>query len=201
MFVKELSYAVHDFLLADDDFVKNPQVQFIFLLRNPHHTILSLYNKIKLVRDFDHLVGYRAAYTLFQKIKMSAAHTPIILFTEDLYQHPTATIQAVCDVLDIPFVPTMLSWEKRDNHFTGYAEWSEMKVPEQTRYWHKEALHSTGIHQPHTYKVGENGLPTFDVVDTIHRQYVMAVYHEHKRYYDALCLEKSYHLHNNKPKL
>lgn len=195
VFVKELSYSAQNFLLNDKDFVTNPAIQFVILLRNPHHTALSLYKKIPIVQyNLDELLGYKSIFAIFKTLKNSAAHEPIIIFTEDIYNKPEETIRAFCHTLDIPFTPEILSWQSVGNNFTGQQEWTEVKHAQHTHYWHEDALKSTGIHQPHSYKTDAAGLPTFEEVALEYRQLFINTYKEHKKYYDKLCKETHFHL-------
>ena len=128
--VKEESFAIVDILLADCELVTDPQIQFILLVRNPHHSALSLHKKMPFDWNpggFDTVLGYQAAYTIFQHLACYAAQPPLILFSEDLYNQPENTVHALCMQLHIPFDFELLHWQARDLSFTGRHEWGRAK--------------------------------------------------------------------------
>jgi hypothetical protein len=165
VFVKEISFAVVEFLLNDPEFVQDPDLQFVFLLRNPHHVVISFYKKQTILpAGFDQLVGYEATYRIFQFVQENAARKPLILFTEDLYNEPEKTVKFFCDEVGVPYLPHSLEWSNLGDQFSGYVEWHEIKNPEITQHWHGEAIHSSGFGKPANYEVDEAGQPTFSEV-------------------------------------
>lgn len=195
VFVKEMSFAVDQFLLQDEEFITNPHVHFVFLLRNPHHTIISFYNKRNEVEDnntsFAHLVGYQACYEIFQKIKSVAANRPYIILSEDLYTNPEETIKAFCAQIGIEYMPEALSWDNLGSGFNGQKEWHEIKHKETTQHWHGDAIKSTGFGKPHQYKVDKKGNPTFEeICNPLRKKICEDAYAENMKYYELLVRAK-----------
>ncbi len=109
VFVKEMSFAVRDFLLQDNELIQDNRVYFILLLRDPHHTVISFYKKtLGVFKGFSDVIGYKDAYELFEKIKHQAVHAPLIILSEDLYNSPKETIQKFCDHVGIEFKDSSL---------------------------------------------------------------------------------------------
>ncbi|MES2345385.1 MAG: sulfotransferase domain-containing protein [Chlamydiota bacterium] len=163
VFVKEMSFSFKN--LIDEDLMTKPNVYFVFLLRNPHHTIISLYNKIgSIVEDFHEAVGYESTYEIFQTIQKYSTKKPLILFSEELASAPESTVKMFCDYVGIPFKEESLIWKNLGENFNGHQEWNESKRGELTQHWHKEAIQSTQFNPLKTYEVDNLGSPTFSEV-------------------------------------
>lgn len=188
VFVKEMSFSLKPFLLGDKEFVSSPDIFFVFLVRNPHHTVISFYNKIQSIPDnFSYLIGYQACFELFEYVKNNGANKPLILHTEDLYNDPQLTVQRFCEEIKIPFIPESLEWDNLGENFTGKENWHESKKIHLTQHWHGDAIRSTGFGKPHEYELDDQGMPTFsEVLNEQHRDICRAVYLENKNYYDLL---------------
>ena len=197
VFVKEMSFAVRDFHLNDFELMKNPDVYFVFLVRNPHHTTISMYKKIAHVFDsvshqMPYLIGYKDACDIFKVAQSNALNEPYVMSTEDLYNNPEETIKKFCEHVGIDFKPESLHWEDLGTDFDGLKDWHEAKYKELTNHWHGDAIRSTGFGKPHDYELDNSGMPTFsEIINDQHRDICKAVYLEHKHYYDLLMESKN----------
>ena len=188
VFVKEMSFAVEEFLDQHDELLKNPQVHFVFLMRNPHHAAISYYNKLPIAQEQEKLItilGYRPLYKIFQHVKQHAINPPSIIFSEDLYLHPEETVRTFCDHVHIPWDPQAMKWSPLGSGFSGVSDWHEIKYPEMTHHWHVEAIQSDGLSKPRTYAVD----PTFEESAPEHREAFVEAYRKNKSYYDLLAQE------------
>lgn len=193
VFAKEMSFAVDDFLLHDDAFLKNEQVHCVFLMRNPHHSLLSLYKGLNdYVRDFEIIAGFEQLHMIFEHVKSHAANKPVILCTEDIYQKPEQTVRAFCAAVDIPFIPEALKWQILGTNFNAQAEWHEIKNNEGMYHWHGDAMNSTGFSNPHVYAVNEAGEPTFEEVREEHKELVTKMYQKSLKFYRLMKNEQDY---------
>lgn len=192
VFVKEMSFAAEKFLLEDPLFIQNENIHFVFLMRNPHHTVMSFYNKSNQIFDLmTYFIGYEPLYNIYKKVKSEAKQKPIIILSEDLYSHPEETIQTLCSRLEIPYRPEALHWESLDHTFNAKEKWHELKTPQLTFHWHSDAMQSTHFGAPHNYKVNDHGEPTFEEIeDPIHREACIKAY-EHNLFYYQLVLQES----------
>lgn len=183
VFVKEISFHLEPFL--DDELIQKENVYFVFLLRNPHHSILSFYNRLGFIPpDFDAAVGYKAAHTIFQRVVALGARPPLILLSEEVASHPETAQQQFCDYVGVPFQEEALSWNDLGTEFQGQREWHEVKRNERTHHWHADAIHSTGFRPLRQYEVDPFGQPTFsEVEDPHHRQACLQAYVDHLPYY------------------
>jgi hypothetical protein len=193
IFIKEMSFSFEEFITAEPDLMNDPNIYFAFLLRNPHHGIISYYKKMPanilnyIIGDLALLTGYRALYTSYKLIQENAIHAPYILHAEHLYQDTINTITAFCKHINMPYNEEHLTWNSLDEHFTGFTEWQENKKREHTHHWHHEALRSQGFHQPTLYDVDQHHNPTFnEIKNKEHQNKCREVYQESKTYYDLI---------------
>jgi hypothetical protein len=187
---KEISYAVRDFLFDNLDFVGNPVVYFVFLIRNPHHALISFYKK-KEQQFNGNPLGYKQLYELLLFIKANGYNQPAIIFAEDMYEHPEEVAVQMCHILDIPFTEECLHWENLEGKAFNKENWQETKRDAGTlKHWHDIALKSTGFIKPSEYEVDEFGNPTFsEVTDEKAREVCKRVYEEELFYYQLMKLE------------
>ena len=122
-------------------------------------------------------------------MKQHARNKPLLIFSEDLYEHPEETAKKICEYLKIPFKESMLHWKDLGEDFSGKEQWYETKHKEFTHHWHGDAIKSSGINKPSTYEVDSQGNPTFSEVDVVHRAAVIAAYQANKIYYDLIKKE------------
>ncbi len=166
VFVKEMSFSLNE--VIDEDFMKRPNVYFVFLFRNPHDAIVSFYKKLgRIVEDFQVACGYKAAHEVFHKIIDSGARRPLVLSSEELGANPEKVVKTFCDYVGIPFIEQALSWENLGSNFGGYEEWHETKRTDHTQHWHGEAIQSTKFVPLKSYEVDDKGNPTFSEIKSL----------------------------------
>lgn len=183
VFVKEMGFHLEPFV--DDDLVLKPNIHFVFLLRDPHSSIVSLYQRIEtIVSDFHEAVGYRAAFAIYEKIVRAGGKRPLILLSEELMADPERVVRQFCDYVGVPFIESSLSWSDLGESFDGHEEWHEGKRGDLVQHWHGAAIRSTHFTPLRTYAVDENGEPTFtEVANTSDRQECQKAYRESLPYY------------------
>lgn len=190
VFVKEMSFALREFLIKDD-FIKKQNVYFVFLIRNPHSVVISFYNKFRdKSEDFKYWIGYQAAYELFEEIQMKAFNAPYLMFSEELAEDPQKVIKHFCNYVDIPFKEEALAWQDLGSNFIGVDEWHESKEKELVHHWHGEAIKSTGFGKLAHYEIDKNNQPTFSEIQNIdHCEMCREAFYHNLKYYQ-LFLEK-----------
>ncbi len=198
VFVKEMSFAVKDFLVQDTELLKKDSVYFVFLVRNPHHSVVSFYKKQQLVckgleeDELTNLMGYKELYEAFKHIKAHAIHVPCIVLSEDLYLYPERTLKALFDFLVIPFKKSALEWTSLTDNFLGET-WDEIKPKNIMQTWHDDAIKSSGFQMPSIYKVDNDGRPTFEeVVNLEHRAICKNAYKKNLYFYNKLLEEDAF---------
>lgn len=193
VFVKEESFVVKTYLESNPSLLYDPNVYFVFLIRNPHHSVSSFYKGHgRVTENFSYYAGFQPCYEVFEMVQQLGMNRPILLHAEDLYTQPYEITQQLCAALDIPFLENMLEWDNLGSSFTGIQEWHELKNPELTHRWHGAAIRSTRFHRPNEYEVDEQGEPTFaEIAHEADRAACMEAYYANKKYYDLLCDQKS----------
>jgi hypothetical protein len=164
-------------------------------LRNPHHTIVSLYKRINaIVKDFHEATGYKAAYEIFQKIVSSGARSPLILFSEELSSQPEEVVKTFCTYVGVDFIENSLSWQNLGENFSGLQEWHEAKTADMTQHWHGKAIQSTQFERLPTYAVDDLGNPTFEeIMDSNDRKECEKAYRDSLPYY-SFFKEEAHHM-------
>lgn len=194
VFVKEMSFAVEEWLTQDIEWISNPDIHFVFLLRDPHHIALSFYKKLEPVFDeckhqWEDLIGYRSLYNVYQAINKYAACKPYIVLTQDLYTNPRQTVEQFCAAVDIPFIAESLQWDNLEHNFDPQ-QWHEIKHSDITNHWHSDAIRSTGFGKPTKYAVDNAGKPTFEEIgNEEHRHIVMKAYETNVPHYYLLLAQ------------
>ena len=198
VFAKEISYAVDGFLHQDTEFITNPSVYFIFLVRDPHHSAISFYKKTsdQTMGNWDFWrinwsfwLGYESQLKLFNHIKNLTVNKPIIIRTEDVYNDLSGIMQSLCTHLGIDYKPEALEWSAQGNT----DEWHEIKHAAHATLWHQEAMNSTTIQKPSTYDVDAQGLPTFcEITDDAHHKICQDGYQKNMPFYQELVANTEY---------
>ena len=193
IFVKEISFSVEKFFLNNNDLLKRNNTHFIILVRNPHHALISFYNKCGgwIKRDtFTTETCYASLYAIFQHLKKHAVNKPAIVLSESLYSTPSVTLPNICNFLAIPYLATAGSWQALDTTFTGTSWHHFANTPHRANKWHSDALQSTQFHTPTQYKIDDKGQPSFEeITNATHREICTTIYHKNLEYYNLLLAE------------
>lgn len=184
VFVKEISYGVHDAILQDELFMQDTRIQFAILVRDPHAIAISFYQKIKHVPEhYDVLIGTKKLYELYETLVKQSPNPVPIVFAEDLAANPKETVSALCKGLSIPFLEESLSWSKHDDK--GYENWNEFKKNSSVELWHGAALKSETFSNLTHYEKDSTGKPTFaEIEDPQDRLKIENAYGENAPYYE-----------------
>ena len=202
VFAKEMSFAVVDFLKEDHDFIKNEDVHFVFLVRNPHPVMVSLYLKYveldenctlqnkSTLEEFEDTAGFPSLYEALNLIKAISPNPVTVLLTEDLCNNPYEAVQSLCERLEIPFLEASLHWEGGESGFADGRKWHELKNPEQAKHWHGDAINSTGFGRPRSYTVDAVGQPLFSEAKSPEDQALLQeIYARSNAHYQAFLNE------------
>lgn len=190
--IKEMAVSAYDMFGAHPGLLNSENAYAIFLVRNPHHALLSLYKKApSLITYGPDQLGYQRTYTLLQLAERDAVHKPLLIFSEDVYKDPSECAKRICSYTGLAFQPGMVEWATESDLFTAQKGWLEFKKPEAVFHWHQEAMTSAGLHVPHQYNVDEQGNPTFsEVADQADRDALTRIYLHNKVYYDLIMKYK-----------
>jgi len=196
VFVKDMSFSSHEYILNDQDFMKNPSIHYLFLVRNPHHTSISFYKKVRdIFPGMSDLIGLKKLYEEYEAIRKMNPNGVKIIFSEQLYNTPRLTMSALCNHLSIPFSERAFAWKKYDQKFQGHNEWNEQKTGSHIHHWHGRAIQSEQMEKPSSYETDNMGNPSFkEIEDDAHRVEMMSVYRENLIYYKKFINANKDHL-------
>ena len=114
-------------------------VQNCILIRDPKYVIASYEKKIP-VEDERHL-GYIQQAEIIEFLEKERGITPPIIDADDILKNPESMMKKLCNVLDIVFYKSMLSWPAGARDSDGV--WGA--------YWYEGVYESTGF-KPYTKK-------------------------------------------------
>lgn len=150
--VKDTGYTAEDFIHNDNQFIQNPDIYFVFLVRDPYEVQCSMYKKHKRVAPIiSDYVGTKQLYSMYQKVKTLSPNKVHLVITDKLIEDPKGTIEPIFASLNIPFSEKSLSWDNLGPDFTG-ARWRTPFRFKEFRTWHNNAIHSTHISKPTSKK-------------------------------------------------
>ena len=191
LFIKEMGYAAYHYL-NDQEFLNKQDCSIIFLLRNPHHSLISFYKKLNTFsKATPKMFDYQKLYELYHDLTIKTGKKPLIVIAEELTRNPKQNIQTICNYLDISFNENNLSWNSLDTNFSIAKEWHMQMQTNVAFNWYDEALKTTHLEsKTYAYAFDNNGEPTFEEIeDPTHRQGYKNLYTEIMPYYELLLNE------------
>lgn len=192
VFVKEMSFSAYEFLQQHPEMISDPAVHFVFLVRDPHHTAISLYRKAgEIVPGMSNILGLEKLYDIYNQVKKSNPNEARVIFSEDFYTFPKRTMATVWMQLGLPYSDKAFSWEKNDGVFDP-TKWNDQKRPQFVEHWHDRAIFSDKMELPNHYGVDAEGQPTFHEICSLKdREGMRQVYLENLPFYKKFREEKS----------
>jgi hypothetical protein len=184
VFLKEMSFTAKSYLADWTGIHGNTGVYYIFLVRDPHNTIVSLYKKTtrKIGEDF----SYKDLYELFLTLNNKAINRPIVISAEYLASYPRETIEIICQYTGREFKREYLEWEDESSEFRE-TDLYKSELCYFSKYWHYDVVASTGFHTLTSYAVSNAGQPTFEEIEDPHeREGCQTLYNREKPYYDQI---------------
>ena len=112
------------------------QVRNAFLIRRPEAVLASYHDRHTQIELRD--VGFQEQAELFDRVAQIEGAAPIVMDSDDILSDPSASLPRLCEALDIPFDPAMLSWPAGRRDSDGV--WAA--------HWYKSVEASTGLAKP-----------------------------------------------------
>jgi len=109
----------------------------IIFIRDPRNIIASFSRVIQKPTIFD--IGVEQQFKIYEYL-IANGKCPVILNSQDLVSNPEGILKRLCDELNIPFDPKMLSWKAGARKEDGI--WA--------KYWYASVHLSTGFEQQKT---------------------------------------------------
>lgn len=193
VFVKEMSFAFEEFIQCYPSLLQQKNVYFIFLIRNPHHCIISYYKKMSpqfleyTLPNLFNLTASKQLYQVYKLVSEQATNKPFVIQAENLVADPNACVMDYCRYVDIPFMPESLQWKSLKPN-VGQTQLGQENINTQGMYdWFKEAMQSQHFHQPSNYNLDAYGKPEFsEIEDLSHRKICQETYEQYNYYYQEL---------------
>lgn len=145
-------------LLPEMPWAWTQELRNAFLIRDPREMLPSLAEFLPnpTLRD----TGLKQQWRLFKQIRRATGTIPPVIDARDVLKNPPALLCALCDALDVPFRPSMLSWEPGLRDTDGI--WADE--------WYDTVRQTTGF-QPYTPKEPSVPDALTDLLDTCQRYY------------------------------
>lgn len=107
-----------------------------FLIRDPAEMLPSLQEFLPepTLRD----TGLKQQWVLFQMAKQDTGRPPPVIDARDVLRNPEGMLRTLCKALNVPFRPTMLSWDAGPRATDGV--WA--------KHWYDAVEQSTGFQPP-----------------------------------------------------
>lgn len=121
----------------------------IFLLRHPKEIILSYRQCVDGPITTDD-IALETLYHFFRKINSVNRTTFLVINSDDLLRNPEQVLRKICDTFNIPFLKSMLSWEKGLKN--SRLMFTENLLPYADR-WYGSVKNSSGFKPHHKKKV------------------------------------------------
>ena len=146
--VKDISFSSFEFLSSSPEIVANPNVHFVFLVRNPYDTISSYY---KVFRGPTHaltgLVGFEQALNIYKLVKKMNPNKIQVVQTEEFFKKPSNHIFSIFSYAKIRLNPSVkFEWESLSKKVKQtIIKWHDQKNENFFSIMHKGALVSKGL--------------------------------------------------------
>ena len=86
-----------------------PEHRHAFLIRAPERVVASYRKKNELRRP--EMLGFAQLRRYFEFERNRSGHIPPVVDSDDILADPARVLEHLCDALEIPWDPAMLSWE------------------------------------------------------------------------------------------
>ena len=119
----------------------------VFLIRRPDEVVAS-YVRARGTEDIvPEDVGLPQQIMLFDWLEKTTGHLPPVIDSGDFLADPEGHLRALCQWLDIDFLPAMLSWPPGPRESDGV--WA--------KYWYDAVQRSTGFARPKHREISLSG--------------------------------------------
>jgi len=114
----------------------------VFLIRDPRAMLLSLDQRLDDFALPD--TGLPQQVEIFEAMRQRSSVAPPVVDARDLLTNPEPLLRKLCELVDVPFTPRMLSWPAGPRDTDGI--WA--------KHWYDQVERSTGF-APYRAKSGE----------------------------------------------
>jgi hypothetical protein len=197
VFVKDPSCAAYASLYKDEAFLTDPNIEFCFIIRDPHASVVSYYKALALrTRGLDEFGWrierkiYELQYALYKRITKLRNKAPLVLSCEDIVAFPEKALKAFCNQLGLDFDKSMLSWPSMENSFDP-VEWHDSKTLAACKQWHNDAIVSTHFKPSvRQFDINYKGKPTFAEFDSKYKAILTEIYENYMYFYNKMYVHR-----------
>lgn len=150
VYVKDMIYSSVDWMCQDVDWMTNPNVHFLFLVRDPYDQLVSFYRKCGEM-SIGHFMGGMANvydYNILLKSIQNCLHyapdRTLVITADQFYEYPNETMNFLLNSAKISVPDLKLTWAPKPDNFDGFT-WHESKRSKFFKLWHNDAVKSTGF--------------------------------------------------------
>lgn len=197
VFVKDPSCAAYECFYKDDTFLADQNIEFCFIIRDPHASVVSYYKALgnlnRELNSFGWKVErkiYERQYALYKKITKLRNKAPLVISCEELVENPERVLSVFCNLVGLDFDESMLTWPSLEGNFKPL-EWHEYKTLEACIKWHNDAIVSTHF-RPHMrhFDVNYKGKPTFIEFDAKYKSILTEIYENYMNFYNKMFVHR-----------
>lgn len=187
VYVKDMIFSAYDWLISDEEFLQNPQVKILILVREPFDALVSFYKNFNSPNgngfegdQFEMALGYKQLWKLVKYLKTHASQDKYsVVFSEALCSDPKLILENVYAQFEIPFDEKVLTWPSYGEQFDG-SIWNETKGIEAFQHWHADALRSN------SFKPLQKNTPNFVNIKEEDRVIVRKIFERAFNYYKKI---------------
>lgn len=160
VYVKDMIHSSFEWMVNDSDWMSNPNVYFLFLIRDPYDQLVSLHRKINemkigwYLKKMEEVYDYNLLLVSIQNCMNYAPDRTFVITADKFYDQPGKTMNSILNQSGIKINNLKLSWNPKSNDFDGFT-WHESKRKMFFKLWHDDAIKSTGFgeltHYPRDY--------------------------------------------------
>ena len=132
-----------------------------FLIRHPKEIILSRFKILNSIEEvYNSPVGLKELANLYDEIEELTGEKPLVIHSNDIVENPQATLQYLCDQLNIVFSEKMLNWDSKPKE-------TKLSWIENTPFsgWYSQAINSSMFIKPKStnlIEIPDNLIPILD---------------------------------------
>lgn len=183
--VKDMIHTIHGYITSGKSILpENPNVKYIFLVRNPHAALISLQKFVgALPISPKGLISYGMLYSLYDYLKDKAVNKPLVVDADIFFKKFPSELNLLLNSMRIVLTN---SQEQPNLEPLGMQQaiqkWHDPSKINTFTDWHEKAAISNKVQLLPQYEV-ENGKPTFSEIPEEYRGAYQQAYQENFIFY------------------
>lgn len=184
--VKDMIHTIYEHIVSGKSILpENPSVRYIFLVRDPHATLVSLQKFVgALPTSPKGLISYEMLYKLYDYLKDKAVNKPIVVDADAFFKNFPGEISLLLNSMRIALISD--SQEQLElkplEMQQAIQKWHDPSKVNTFKDWHEKAAASKKIQLLPQYEV-KNGKPTFSEIPSEHRSAYKQAYADNFTFY------------------